>query len=177
MFDMLAKPLLALSSYSLLFALLAVRVEVHWIRTVCGVLTALGFIGLVLVFGLARRSEPTRHVIAEVQGPGAEAGGHLASYLLPFVISPKPAFTDLIAYGVFLFVAVLVTARTVAVQVNPLLYVAGWKVVRITDAGGYSTQLVSRGHLAVGDTVWATRLSGDVAVQRKEPLDTRITAP
>lgn len=168
---MLAKPLLALSSYSLLFALLAVRVEVPWIRGACLALAAVGLIGLFLVFGLARRSEPTGHSIKDVQGPGAEASGHLASYLLPFVISPTPTPTDVITYGAFLFVAVLVTARTGAIQVNPLLYVAGWKVIRITDTEGYSTQLVSRGHLAAGDRVWATRLPGDVAVQRKNPHD------
>ena len=166
--NMLAKPLLALSAYALLFALLAVRIETAWVRATCIALAAIGILGLLAVVKLAGRSEPTLHTVRSVEGPGAEASGHLAGYLLPFVIDPKPTLVDLVLYGIFLFVAIIVTMRTGAIQVNPLLYLFGRRVVQVTDDQGYSFQLVSRGRLIAGETVRATRLSDDISIQRTQ---------
>jgi hypothetical protein len=165
----LAKPLLVLSSYSILFALLAIRVQVVSLRVALLVLTLVGVAALILLFRLDARSTRSPHVIKTIEQPGPEAGAYMASYLLPFVISSTPGLWDVIAYAVFLIVAGIVTAYTGAIQVNPLIYLMGRRVVRVIDEQDYSFYLVVRGRPTTGSQVWVTQMSQNVAVMRTPP--------
>lgn len=163
---MLAKPLLAFSSYCPLFALLAIRVEPFWLRLTLIALAVLSLGALLLIFRLDSKSTPVHRTIDTIKQPGAEAGGYLASYLLPFVISPDPSLPDLIAYGLFLVIAGVVTASTGAIQVNPLIYLTRRRIVRMTDANGSNELAIIRGNLVKGDAIKVTLLQGDVVVMR-----------
>lgn len=162
---MLAKPLLVFSSYSLLFALLAIRVEDWQLRWPLIALSALGILTLIVILRLDSRSTPVVRTVASIDRPGPEAGGYLVSYLLPFVVSPAPSVTDVISYSLFLILAGVITAYTGAVQINPLLYLIGRPIVRMTDTNGMTTFVVLRGRPIPGDQISVT-LMNDVAVMR-----------
>jgi hypothetical protein len=164
---MFAKPLLVFSSYSLLFALLAIRIECWPLRAGLASLAVLGVVLLAVLLALDSTSSPVERQIVAISEPGPEAGGYLVSYLLPFVIPSQPSMTDLLSYGLFLIVAGIITASTGAVQVNPLLYLIRRRVVRVTDANGFSSYVVVRGRPIPGDTIWVTLLQPDVAVMQK----------
>ncbi len=165
---MLAKPLLVLSSYSLLLALLAVRIDyVEW-KWVLGSLAVLGVLSLLLLLLSDSTSTRVPRVVKTVKRPGAEAGGYLTSYLLPFVVSPTPTLQDGIAYIVFLLIAGVITAKTGAVQINPLLYLFGWQVIQFTDTNEKTKFLVTRKTPDIGEEIWVS-LFQDVLVRRKDP--------
>ncbi|WP_291043261.1 hypothetical protein [Herbiconiux sp.] len=164
---MLAKPLLVFSSYALLFALLAIRLDSWTLKLVLGGLSVLGVLALIAIFMLDSRSTLTPRTVARAEGPGPEAGAYLVSYLLPFVVSPDPAASDLVAYGIFLVVAGVITASTGAVQINPLLYLSGRRIIRVTDSEGYADYVVIRKMPIAGEVIWVTRLQTDVSVMRR----------
>lgn len=142
---MLAKPLLVLSSYSILFALLAIRVQLFGVKLALVAMTVIGVASLILFFRLDARATPAPHTIKQVDHPGPEAGAYLASYLLPFVISAKPEVWDVIAYGIFLLVAGIVTANTGAIQVNPLIYLMRRRIVLMPSLDDRAASLSSIG--------------------------------
>ncbi|WP_147360739.1 hypothetical protein [Clavibacter michiganensis] len=156
--QMFARPLLAFSSYVPLFALLALRLEPPTLKVGALPLATAGTVALALIFLLARRGSPTSHIVKSVQEPGAEVAGHLASYLVPFVISADPATPDLIAYAAFLGLAVLITTKTSVLQVNPLVYLLGYRIITIRDKEEYSLTILTRRMLANGDELKALRL-------------------
>jgi hypothetical protein len=59
---MLGKPLLFISSYAPLFALLAIRFEPRWLWISCATLAGLGVISLLLLLRLDARSAAGPHV-------------------------------------------------------------------------------------------------------------------
>lgn len=95
---------------------------------------------------------------------GEGASSYLASYLLPFVTIGSPALPDLIAYTGFFLVAYVVTTKTGIIQVNPTLFLAGYKVHAITDAHGAQRYLLSRTkeNITSGTIVMASRMTNDV---------------
>ena len=166
---MLAKPLLVFSSYALLFALLAVRIDYVEMKWALGLLAVLGSLSLLMLLLSDSRSTPVSRIVKSVTRPGPEAGGYLVSYLLPFVVSPTPTLEDCIAYVVFLLVAGVITAKTGAVTINPLLYLLGWQVVQFTDVNEKSSYLVTRKTPDQGEIIWVS-LFDDVLVRRKAPV-------
>lgn len=163
---MLAKPLLVLSSYSLLFALLAIRVDYVWLKWTCGGLAFLGVLSLLAVVGSALRTTRETVEIDTIRGPGAEASAYLSAYLLPFVVSPTPTPWDLLAYAVFLIVAGVVTTRTGVVQINPLVYLVGYRVLEVTPSRGEPMLILIRGNKRKGDKITVHRLPSDVGIAR-----------
>jgi len=166
---MLAKPLLVFSSYALLFALLAVRIDYLEMKWVLGLLAALGVLSLLVLLLSDSKSAPVPRTVKTVTRPGPEAGGYLVSYLLPFVVSPTPTLEDCIAYAAFLLVAGVITAKTGAVAINPLLYLLGWQVIQLTDSNKKSSYLVTRKTPEKGEIIWVS-LFDDVLVRRKAPV-------
>src|ERR1022692_4606902 len=163
---MLGKPLLFFSSYAPLFGLLAVRFERPWIWISCGALAGLGVGSLWLLLRLDGRSSPGPHVLATTRDAGPEAASYLASYLLPFLTVPTPTVRDVIAYVGFLVVAASIYLRSSVVQVNPLLYLLGYRVLSITDDQGLRAYMVTRRAVTSGSSVLATRFRDDVLVDR-----------
>ena len=163
---MLGRPLLFLSSYAPLFGLLAIRFEPRWLWISCSVLAALGVVSLWLLLRLDARSSPGPHTLASVRDAGVEAAAYLATYLLPFLTVATPTVRDVLAYAGFLLVAAVINLRSAVVQVNPLLYLLGYRVLSVTDDHGLHAYMITRHPLPAGDRVLATRFRDDVLVDR-----------
>lgn len=163
---MLGKPLLFLSAYAPLFALLAIRFDQWWLIIGCSSLAAIGIGALVLLLRLDARSESGVHTLAAVRDAGAEAGAYLGAYLLPFLTVSNPSPRDSIAYVLFLILTGAVYLRSSVVQINPLLYLFGYRVLEVVDSNGLRAYLVTRGRCEVDETIKATRFRDDVLVNR-----------
>ncbi len=163
---MLGKPLLFLSGYAPLFALLAVRFDRLPLIIGCVGLAVLGVSAFALLLRLDARAEPGPHTLLTVRDGGAEAGAYLGAYLLPFLTVADPSVRDVTAYMLFMIVTGVVYLRSSVVQINPLLYLFGYRVLEVVDSGGLRAYLVTRGRPEVNETIRATRLRGDVLVNR-----------
>jgi hypothetical protein len=163
---MLGRPLLFLSSYAPLFGLLAIRFEQRWLWISCTVLAVLGVVCLWLLLRLDARSAPGPHTLASARDAGVEAAGYLATYLLPFLTVATPTARDVVAYAGFLLVAAVINLRSAVAQVNPLLYLLGYRVLSVTDDHGLHAYMITRQPRAAGDRVLATRFRDDVLVDR-----------
>jgi hypothetical protein len=165
---MLGKPLLFLSSYAPLFALLAIRFKQPWLWISCALLAGVGVGALWLLLRLDARSAPGPHVLASADDAGAAAAAYLAGYLLPFLVIPTPTVRDVIAYAGFLVVAAAIHLRSSVVQVNPLLYLFGYRVLSVTDVNGLRAYMITRHTVSAGAQILATRLRDDVLIDRTE---------
>ncbi len=163
---MLGKPLLFLSSYAPLFGLLAIRFVQPGLWITCAALAALGVVSLLLLLRLDARAGADPHVLASTADAGAEAASYLASYLLPFLTVATPTPRDVIAYAGFLVIAAAINLRTSVAQVNPLLYLLGYRVLSVTDDGGLRAYIITKRSLQPGQQVAATRFRDDVLVDR-----------
>lgn len=163
---MLGRPLLFLSSYAPLFGLLAIRFEQRWLWISCTVLAVLGVVCLWLLLRLDARSAPGPHTLASARDAGVEAAGYLATYLLPFLTVATPTARDVIAYAGFLVVAAVINLRSAVAQVNPLLYLLGYRVLSVADDHGLHAYMITRQPRSGGDRVLATRFRDDVLVDR-----------
>lgn len=163
---MLGRPLLFLSSYAPLFGLLAIRFEQRWLWISCTVLAVVGVLCLWLLLRLDARSAPGPHTLTSVRDAGVEAAGYLATYLLPFLTVATPTARDVVAYAGFLLVAAVINLRSAVAQVNPLLYLLGYRVLSVTDDHGLHAYMITRHRRAAGDRVLATRFRDDVLVDR-----------
>lgn len=161
-------PLMFLSSYAPLLLILTVRFEELWLRTTCAVLAAIGIVGLLVLMRLQHEppEQQGRHTLTEVRGAGEGASSYLAGYLLPFVTIESPSVTDLVAYALFFLVAYVVTTRTGIIQVNPTLFLFGYRVDSITDEYGARRYLLSRTRDSVtqGVTVSTSRMTNGVLI-------------
>jgi hypothetical protein len=149
-----------LCSYALLFVILAIRFTQPVLSYTC---LALALIGVSAGFATIRghrRVEPEPLRIRKVQDGGGEVAGYLAAYLLPFVTVTEPGWRDLVAYGLFMFVSAVVYVRSSLVQLNPTLYLAGWRVYAV-DLGdiAWTGFVISRQPLRDNDAVNAVRLT------------------
>ena len=115
---MLGRPLLFLSSYAPLFALLAIRFEQRWLWISCTALAVLGGASLWLLLRLDARSAPGPHVLASVRDAGGEAASYLATYLLPFLTVATPTVRDVLAYVGFLVIAAVIDHRVSDLDVD-----------------------------------------------------------
>jgi hypothetical protein len=163
---MLAKPLLFMSSYAPLFALLAIRFEERPLWISFSVLAVLGAAALWLLLRLDSRAAAGPHDLTAVSDAGGEAAAYLASYLLPFLTVSTPGPRDIAAYVGFLIVAAAVYLRSSLVQVNPLLYLFGYQVLSVTDSFGLQAYLIVKGKVPVGSRILATRFGSEVLVAR-----------
>ncbi|MGW4829873.1 hypothetical protein ACWEOG_19985 [Amycolatopsis japonica] len=163
---MLAKPLLFLSSFSPLFTLLAFRFDRAWLVISCAALALMGGLAAYLILHIDSRSTPGVHKIVSVRDAGSEAAAYLGAYLLPFVTVSTPTVRDALAYLGFMLVAASVYIRSSVVQINPLLYILGYRVLAVEDSNAMQAYLIIRRRITPGDTVWATRLGVDVIVDR-----------
>lgn len=170
MTDLLRRGRLFLGSYALLFVLLAIRFETHWLSILCGIIAAIVSLDMAwIVFVVSRRTgrDPIR--IQSVQDAGPEVAGYVATYLLPFLTVAQPTIRDLLAYGIFLVVTGLVYVRSEMIQINPTLYILGRRVARITTDQGWSGHLVVPGHIAPGDAIQVASLNESVRVASSKP--------
>jgi hypothetical protein len=70
------------------------------------------------------------------------------------------------AYLGFLVIAGTIHLRSSVVQVNPLLYLLGYRVLLVTDDRGLRAYMITRKQIPDGTHVLATRFRDDVLVDR-----------
>lgn len=152
---------LFLSSYVPFFVIAAIRFDKWTVRGICVGLAVLGVVALLIFW--RRLSTASHHTttVSNVREVGAEAGGYLASYVLPFVTVSQPTTPDMIGYGVFLAVLAVVYVRSDLIQVNPMFMLLLFRVVRVKlAANGGDTYLITRGVPRDGDDIDFARYSG-----------------
>lgn len=136
---------LFLSSYLPLFVILTVRFDQPaWLWWTCLGLVVGGVFSAVAVLRAVRKGPTTTLEVEEVRDAGAEAGGYLASYVLPFVTVSAPSGRDVVGYGIFLVVLVLIYVRSDLLQVNPAVYVLLRRLVRVRSTAGEEVYIIVR---------------------------------
>lgn len=126
--DLTVEVALFLCSYAPLFLILAIRFTTHWVEILCGSLFALGLAGGLAVVLRYRGVSGRNWTATRAEDRGTEVAGYLASYILPFVVAPEPGWRDLVGYAIFFIVAATIYIRSGMLQINPTLYLFGWRV-------------------------------------------------
>ena len=127
---------LLLSSYAPLFLILSFRFEGTTLRVVCGALAGLGFAYLIVVLTVvARVAEPRPYPVETVKDASGEVAGYLATYVLPLVTLPNPTRGDLVGYCILAVVVAAIFLRSDLAQINPTLYLFGWRVASVVVNG------------------------------------------
>jgi hypothetical protein len=136
---LVVRALLFLSSYAPLFVILAIRFQENILRGACAGLAAIGFGYLVVVLGtVSRHAQQRAYPVVAVEDASGQAAGYLATYILPFVTAPYPSGADLAGYCILAVVALVIFMRSELAQINPTLYLLGWRVAAIkTGTTGY----------------------------------------
>jgi len=110
----------------------ALRFESTWLRVMFGFLCLGGIIVAAYLLRRNRSDRPSNQKITVTGDGGAEVSGYLAAYLLPFLSLAAPPLLDGLSYLIFLVVAGTVYIRSGLMQVNPTIYLLGWRVARGT---------------------------------------------
>lgn len=123
---------LFLSSYLPLFVIFAVRFDrPEWLAWICAGFVVAGLLAVAAVLWALRRVPTTTVRIDSVRDAGAEAGGYLATYVLPFVLVTTPSVRDMLGFGIFMLILAVVYVRSDLIQVNPAIYLLLRRVVRV----------------------------------------------
>lgn len=164
---------LFLSSYSPVFVLLALQPEWPtwwWLTCLLSLLAAIGLGGLTLMIWLTRRKPRSLPVkVLVVRDAGSESAAFLATYLLPLITaSIQNAYTAW-ATAVYLGLACIITIRSSLIQVNPILMVAGYRILQaefVDSSATSSTRghgyLLARRSVRTGDIIKLQRVGGGV---------------
>jgi hypothetical protein len=150
---------LFLCSYAPLFAILAIRFRPTWLIVACGVLAGLGLAAGAAVLVRFRSVTAGGWVARTVEDRGGEVAGYLATYLLPFVTVAEPSVRDVIGYVVFLVIVAVIYVRSSLVQINPTLYLFGWRLYAIEIGDGWSGYLLIRAPVRRGEKLAAARMT------------------
>jgi hypothetical protein len=155
-------------SYAPLFGLLALRFDGTRLRLALAA-AAIAFFadGVRIAVAVPKRVGASPFTVTVVSDRGDQVAGYLATYLLPFLVVPSPRGVDLVAYGIFLVIACVVTVRSNLTHVNPTLYLLGYRLVGLTTAEGFSGSAIVRQDLQVGNVLHATHLGHDVLVEAR----------
>jgi hypothetical protein len=169
--DLVVELLLYLSSYAPLFVLLALRFEPKGLMFVCAGLALVGFVAGPIVLARFRSVAPQVWQLKTVEDRGAEVSGYLATFLLPFVAVANPDTRQIIGYGLFVALAGLIYLRSGLVQINPTLYLFGWRVLAVRIGDGWTGYVLTKRHLPASATLPLVRLSERVYVDYAEERD------
>ena len=111
---------------------------------------------------LLRSAPSDRRALGELK----RSGFSNPSGALQNLHSLAPTPRDVIAYAGFLVIAAAINLRTSVAQVNPLLYLLGYRVLSVTDDRGLRAYIITKRSLQPGERVAATRFRDDVLVDR-----------
>lgn len=156
----LLKARVLVSSYAALNLILFARLEPTAPKLICLGLAVVGIVDGLRLSWLARGTVAVPRRVSEVRDVGPEVAGYLATYLLPLLAAPSPTTGDLIGYGIYGIVVVVVSLRSNMAHVNPTLYLLGWRVTSVKFEEGDHQYLVSRRAPSVGEQIRVTRLYG-----------------
>lgn len=157
--SLLVELALFLCSYAPLFAILAIRFQRTSLIVVCALFAAAGLAAGGAVLLRFRTVTPGSWVVRAVEDRGGEVAGYLATYLLPFVTVAEPDVRDVIAYGLFVAIVAVIFVRSSLVQINPTLYLFGWRLLAIEIGDGFNGYLLTRRRIKRGDEVGAVRMT------------------
>jgi hypothetical protein len=157
--DLVVELALFWCSYAPLFAILAVRFNALWLIVGCGVLAVGGLIAGALVLWRFRTVSGHAWSVRTVDDRGSDVAGYLATYLLPFVAVSEPGWRDVLAYMLFLAIIAVVYIRSSLIQINPTLYLLGWRLFAIDIGNGWSGYVLTRGPIASGRELHAVRMT------------------
>lgn len=174
--DYTVRGMLFLSSYAILFALLALVLWPSGFAFACAALAVFGVLVLVVLLRMARRGSPDPYEVANLRDAGSDVAGYLVGYLLPVLASPIPGIRDLVAYAAFLIVVGIVYVRSDLVHINPLLYVFGYRVFSIEISGGRDRFLIARNRPSSGQHITASHLTERLLIRhRSDDLHVEVT--
>jgi hypothetical protein len=156
---------LLLSSYVALDLILVARVHPLWPRAACGALALLGLVDAGHLLCLSKGTRAVPRKVARASEAGGEVTGYLATYLLPLLAAPSPSAGDLVAYGIYAALVVIVSLRSDLVQINPTLYLFGLKVSDVTFQDGGTAYVVSKGRIPENQALKVTKLAGVLVSQ------------
>ena len=165
------KIIMFLSSYSPVFILLSFRTPQWWAKTLLLGLTAVSLVGLWLILTWTKRKPVTTSHVISRRDAGAEASGFLAAYLLPILVFDTTDWYFFWACFVFLSIALIVTVRSSLIQVNPVLFILGWRILAVEvaarqgDKVTVSRYLLTRKDVRVGAEIKGYRLGKDVLLR------------
>lgn len=157
--DLIVELALFLCSYAPLFLILAIRFTDYWLEALCGGLFVLGLGGGLAVVLRYRGVSGRSWTAARVEDRGVEVAGYLASYILPFVVVSEPGWRDLVGYTIFFVVAGTIYIRSGMLQINPTLYLFGWRVFAVNLGDRWMGYALARGSLARGDSIEVRRVT------------------
>ena len=147
-----ARVQLLLSAYVPFFAILAIRFQGTALKWVCVILAGIGVVHLIFVLVISPRLSAARpYLVSEVNDAGGEVAGFLPIYLLPFVAVPSPSVGDIVSYIIFAAIVAAIFIRSNLAQINPMLYLIGWRVASVR-VNGSTRYLVCR-HMPRSPTV------------------------
>jgi hypothetical protein len=156
--------MLFLSAYAPLFVIFAIRFDSPSLRWGAVMLALLGVVAMAWVWARRRRLAAQPRRVASLQDEGGAVAGYTATYLLPFVTVSDPAAADVIAYACVFAMLGLLHVRTNLIQVNPMLYLIGRRVLRFIDGAGESGYAIVRASetVQIGSVLRSVPWSGDV---------------
>lgn len=157
--DLTVELALFLCSYSALFAILAVRFRTTALILACAGLAVLGAVAGLAVLLRFRSVAQGIWTVSTVEDRGGEVAGYLATYLLPFVTVAEPGWHDVVGYVLFLVIVAVIYVRSGLVQINPTLYLFGWRLFAVDIGDGWSGYVLVRGRLARGQELSAVRMT------------------
>jgi hypothetical protein len=152
--------MLFLSSYAPLFLILAIRFQGSVLKEVCGGLSGLGVLYLVVVLLYGRAAQQAHLFQADtVSDASGEVAGYLATYILPFVTIASPSAADIAGYCILAVVVAAIFVRSGLAAINPTLYLIGLRVV-VIEGNGERHHLISRRVPRPGAAVNAVKVAG-----------------
>jgi hypothetical protein len=157
--DLVVELALFLCSYAPLFAILAIRFRNTWLALACGAFAALGVSAGASVLWRYRSVTAASLTMRRIEDRGGEVAGYLATYLLPFVTVTEPGWRDVLGYALFLVIIAVVYVRSGLVQINPTLYLFGWRLFAVDIGDGWSGYLLSRRPIGRGEQVEGVRMT------------------
>jgi hypothetical protein len=140
---------------------LAIRFNGLPLRLCCLGLAVVGVSDTINITRKAKSSiEPYEIVIVETDDTGGEVSGYLASYLLPFLTVADPGWRDLLAYGLFILIALVIYVRSNLVRVNPTLYLLGYRVLKVHYRADRQQYLITRIEPQEGQSLYVIDVAG-----------------
>ncbi len=143
---LLVRGVLFVSSYApllLLFALLD-SLGRGWPSIACTVLATGSLAALAVFWRTARRLPPTRLDLVSSRSRDTEVMGFFASYVVPFAAAQDAAPRERLALLLFLAVVAGLYLRADLYWVNPVLGLAGVRVLEVETAEGRPLLLLTR---------------------------------
>ena len=149
---MFASSILFLSSYLPLLLMLAFRFEGTVARgTVLLIILVIVILAFV-VFEISRSIEGEQCKVERAESLGPEIAGYIPGYLLPFVSVTRPALEDFVLYAIFFSVTWFIYIRSDLIQINPVLYVIGFRVYKV-ETDRFDGYVISRSAIEKGSII------------------------